>query len=265
MIRFDAAVGFISDLHVGSRYSIWPEYMETKEGNPLLPNPGQLDFLKYWKEAQDFFDKHNVTRIFDLSDAIDGKHIKDYGEGTMTPELEYQKTAYKILVTPMIRDRKYFVLSGSKYHESLDSKIHRQLADDLKGTYLGTIANVQIPETGTIFNLAHGNGGGAMYISTKGDREALMQLASQALNKIPKADVIVRGHLHRYNLVQLETQTCIQLPCWKAFEPNPIFIGNYGRFQSSIGVVVVGMEGDQVHVLKKLFPLPNIADMLRVV
>ena len=28
MIRFDAAVGFISDLHVGSRYSIWPEYFE---------------------------------------------------------------------------------------------------------------------------------------------------------------------------------------------------------------------------------------------
>ena len=86
-------IGFISDMHVGCRYAIWPEYLETEEGNVVKQSAGQKQLLKSFGKFKEELDRNKVDTIIECGDAIEGKQMKDFGANLMIPELEYQKTA----------------------------------------------------------------------------------------------------------------------------------------------------------------------------
>lgn len=257
-------LAFISDMHIGSRYALFPTGMETPQGNKLKLNWGQKKLLGYWHSFWNWCDHWKVDTIIDCGDNTHGTNHKEGGANLMDVNLSLQKEAYIKLVEPHLGGRDFFTLTGSKYHESIDSNVQFDLAKRLKGKYLGAIANLHLKGTRRVINVAHGVGGAMIYRATVMDREGLFQLASMACDRIPKIDVIVRGHLHNFIHLHLPHQHIIQLPCWVAYEPNKIMLKSYGKMQPDIGGCVLFVDDeDRITVHHYLYPSPRIDDFIR--
>lgn len=112
---------------------------------------------------------------------------------------------------------KFIGVCGTEYHRSIDDNPERDIIEELKGKYLGAIANVEV--NGVMFNIQHGASGAYIYRAMLMDREGLFNLAAAECKKIPHADVILQGHLHYYAVYDYEQQMMIRCPCWQAYIP----------------------------------------------
>ncbi len=263
-VHYKRVIAFISDLHVGSSYGLFPKGIETPQGNEIKLNKGQEKLLEYWNEFWSKADRWDVDTVIDCGDSCSGLNRKEFGVNLMASDLEVQKDAYVSLIKPHVKGRQYINITGSGYHQSLDTKIQKDIAKRLGGKFYGAIANIHPVKTSRIINISHGVGGAFVYRSTALDREGLFQLASTALGKIPKVDIVVRGHLHSFIHLHMPSQHLIQLPCWVAYEPNKIMLKSYGKLQPDIGAVILFIdEEDRVDIHHYLYPLIHIDDFVR--
>lgn len=264
-VHFKRAIAFISDCHIGSLYAVFPEGIKTPQGNELKINVGQKVILDYWNYFWKKCDEFSVDTIIDLADNIEGNNKKEFGANLITSDLEIQKTAYVELLKPHIKRRQYITITGSGYHQSLDTKIQKDIAKRLGGKFYGAVANIHPVGTNRTINIAHGEGGAFVYRATAMDREGLFQLAATAQGKIPKVDVVVRGHLHSFCHLHMPKQHLIQLPCWKAYDPNKITLKSYGKMQPDIGGCILFIdEENRIDIHHYLLnPIPHIDDFVR--
>ena len=262
--NYKRILALISDLHVGSRYGLFPRGIKTPQGNELKLNEGQEALLEYWNNFWNVADKWKVDTVIDFGDSIHGLNHKDASVNLMCAELDVQKQAYFTLVKPHLRRRGYYNLTGSGYHDSKDTRAAIDIAGKLDGKFLGALSNLKLNGTKRILNVAHGVGGAMIYRATIMDREGVFQLASQAVGKIPKVDIICRGHLHYFLHLHLTSQHILQLPCWLAYEPNKIMLKSYGKMQPDIGAVILFIdEADRIDVHHYVYPTPHIDDFIK--
>lgn len=263
-MKFKRALAFISDTHIGSRYALFPDEFTTDEGNKIIISDPQKQILDYWQEFQRACDYWGVDTVFHLGDALHGLNVKERGEGLMVSDLNDQMEACKILLKPLIKGRQFIVVSGSGYHESVDTKIHKTLAKELKGYYAGLIKNIKLKDTNRTINIAHGTGGSFVYMSTNLDREGLFIKVAEAHNKLPKIDAMFRGHIHLFEHIHLPQIHLVQLPCWVAFQPMKLTVQLYGKKQPDVGGVILLIDDEDrmiiYHYLMK--NVPRIGDGL---
>lgn len=253
-------LGLYSDLHVGSSVAIFPKSYRTRTGRHIPISKGQAQLLAYWNNMTKHF-KDCDTHII-LGDLIEGLNKKEYGHGLMCGELNDQVNACAELLKPMVGDKKVLIFTGSGYHGSADYKCDEAIAKSLPNAeFCGAMQNIRVARTGVKINLAHGEGGGSLYRTTKMDKESMFFKLAESCDKLESPDLIVRGHLHYYTYLENEQMGALQLPCWKAFEISKIFLKNIGRLQPDIGgCKLYIMEDDTILVRPYLYKVPHIAD-----
>jgi hypothetical protein len=249
---------------------LWPkdftcEHPETHEQITIHGSSGQDTLYEYWLDFCRKCDDEGVDTVILDGDALHGTNRKEYGMNLMTEDLEIQKIAACQLLAPLVKYRNFIALSGSLYHESLDTRVHKDIAEKLGGKYAGLLWNGKLQGTNRTMNIAHGVSGAAIYRTTVMDREGHLMLQAQALGKLEKFDLIVRAHWHYFIHIHFAQQHLIQLPCWICWEPNKIYVRYYGRMQADIGGVILNIdEKDRISVWHYLYKTVHIADKMGV-
>ncbi|OGM09502.1 hypothetical protein A2Z67_00175 [Candidatus Woesebacteria bacterium RBG_13_36_22] len=267
--RYVRAIGCISDMHVGSYYSIFPEGFTIKPGIGIQLNEGQKELLSYFWAFKQVCDDLNVDTFFVAGDMLHGQNRKEVGINLISTDLNIQKRAAEELLKPILKGRKSYWVSGSGYHASTpghnpDEGLCESLGKepDTYTQWLGTVANLKIGKR--IFNLSHGGSGAFIYRETAMAREIVFSKVAFANGKLPKIDMFIHGHFHWFCYLHEQDAHFLQLPCWMAYEPITLYTKNYTRFQPDIGGAIILIdEEERILVWHFMYPLPHIADETR--
>jgi len=263
---YKRVVALVSDLHVGSRFAICGPVWLDKEGGNIgaARNEGQKRIYEHWKFYLRMCNKWNVDTVLLLGDLISGTNFYERGIQQMTTDLDEQKRHAIDLLVPLCKNRKVFAVSGSTYHESTDTRVHYDIAEALGGTFLGSIANLKLKGTNRTLNVAHGASGAWVYRTMIMSRDALHLLEAMQLGKVPKVDMIIRGHWHQFIHIHREKIHILQIPGWQAFVPWRGALRSYGKFQPDIGGVILFVDKeDRMIVLPfTMKDIPHIGDPL---
>jgi len=258
----------LSDIHAGSPFVVCDEdpilIDVGNEINEVYPNKGQLKIYERWEHMLEMADQFNVDTVINLADTCDGCNVKEGGRGLMTAELDAQKDLAVRLLAPLVRGRQFITCTGSIYHQSLDTKIHKDIAERLshiatKSTFIGVTANLTIPEVNRKINVAHKASSAMLYTATMADREIIYWNVAEAKQQLPHVDWIIRGHLHKFYHLDTGREHFLQLGCWKSWYPIKNSTRMMGRFQTDIGwsIILFDEEG-RTDVKNFIYPAPNI-------
>lgn len=256
-------IAFIADLHIGSRYALYPpEFVTTEEIS--IQTQGELaKIYDYWLDFCKKCDENMVDTVCVMGDMLHGQNHKETGTGLITSSMDEQKDAAFGILSKITQGRKLFVIGGSGYHKGCGKNVNpeKDVCDRLGGSWLGPIKNVKFSPSDKIFNLSHGESGAFIYREMVMGREILFMKAAEALGKIPKISVIVRGHWHFFSHIHSNGIHYLQVPCWMGFEPSKIYLKSYGKMQSDIGGTILFLDdSSRVKVWPFLYPAPHIAD-----
>lgn len=259
----------LSDIHAGSPYAVSDEIgVIVKVGNEInqtLPNKGQLELYKHWKYMGTIADKFNVDTIINLADTVDGCNPAECGRRLMTSEIDAQKDLALRLLEPVVEGRKYVSCSGSPYHESLDTNVHRDISQRLESVaeeclFVGVSGILTLPEINKKLHVAHKASNAMLYTATMADRELIYWNVAEARQQLPHIDWMVRGHLHKFYHLDNGREHFIQLPCWKTWYPIKNSTRMIGRYQTDIGFSILQFDEAGRSTLKNfVYQAPNIA------
>jgi len=254
---------FLSDLHVGGFRSVFPP------GFPVKAGPSDKD-RQVWpltlgqKYLYSCFS--DMTRrvlciskgrlvLFVNGDAIQG-HRDHFATMLCAPELTDQVDACAKLLNPLTRKAvAIFISMGTKFHNSFFTEHEKELAHKLGGKY-AYMHNVQI--LNKTINILHGRSSVQDYPSTPLEREIGDGIIKAALKLAPKADIIVRSHIHpdsfsplvRYGKIAFFT------PCWHlADEYVTTGLARYYRKIPLIGAVLAEITEEPMPHGVRLIPL----------
>lgn len=231
---------FISDMHVGSMYGLFPKNYVTSTGNEIELNEIQTELLKYWKKL--FKDVGYYDTIILMGDLIQGLNKRESGLDTMISNLNEQENATLELLKSVCENKKVFGVSGTRYHDSADYQIHQSIAEKLGGKYFGALANLRI--NNKIVHIEHGGGSMPTYMGTKLNKKLLLANAAIGLNKIPEIDVFIHGHFHCFAELRTKNRVAVSLPAWETAKNNQYSVGRYEHFQPDIGAFKMEISDD---------------------
>jgi hypothetical protein len=259
----------ISDLHLMSKYSLFPPSFTNKEGNVFTPNPGQVELWKSYQSFVNVCDEWEVDTVLIAGDVIHGQNPIERGMGLISTSLNDQLELGEKVLTPILKGRDSHWVSGSGYHNSAKGmsieeelcKRMRTVNDVGKSNWYGPIANLRIKPFNKITNLTHGGGRAAYYRETLAAREMVYGKAAEVNGKLSKIDMYIHGHFHWYNYMHQANVHHLQLPGWTAYEPIALFTPAYTRMQPDIGGVLIFFdETGRILVWHFLYGLPHISD-----
>ena len=259
------SIAMISDLHIGSRYAICPDKFKTAEGQWLIPSSGQVSLNNSFREFGAECDKLKVDTVLVDGDMLHGQNVMENGVGLSTSDMDEQIDMGITVLRPLVKGRKLLMLSGSGYHKSVRGlNPEKCVCDGLSGTWLGPLANIKFTPSNKVFNVLHGQSASFIYKEMLAGREILFSKWAEGGGRLPRVDVIVRGHLHSYMHLHENGVHFILLPCWLAYEPSKITMKLYGKFQPDIGGCVVQIDSeDRIIPWHYTYPVPHISDEIR--
>lgn len=246
-------IAFISCTHVGSRVGLWPESWTIEDGQTIVASPVQKtiheQFLNFWdQEAKD------ADTIILLGDLCQGKNHKEFGLGTMTPELPIQIEVAKALFAPHIKGRALLGVSGSRYHDSLDTSIDRSVIEGLGGRFLGMMQNITLKNLDFVINVSHGSSHPTIYKATHDDRESMLMSANSMTRNI---DFVVRAHWHYYQYIENARRGVLRVPGWQCWYPAHFMVDILGKKNNKLGAVTVDFgPRKKIVVHKSLYEPP---------
>jgi len=265
--RYKRVIALIADLHIGSRYAVWPKkYISPADGSNIsaMMNQGQKEILNYFNDFIKTVNRLKADSVFIVGDVTAGWNPKEFGMYLMTTDLEEQIEAALKLLKPLCKKRKVAVWRGTPYHESTATniRVHKRIAEELNGHYFDTIANLRLLPSKRIANITHRSTAAVMYPETIMGRDMMLFKEAEALGYLPgKIDIIIRAHRHKWCYIHKRAQHYIQLPCWQAFVPYFKISRWYARVQPDIGGAILMIDDkDRIRVWHFLYPLVHIAD-----
>ena len=271
--KYRRVIAFTSDLHTLSRYALAPKGFISAEGGELKLNPAQEILLKYWMDFIAIANKYRADTVCIVGDAIEGQNYRESGIQLMSTDLDEQVGAAVQLIKPLVKGKRLFMWSGSGYHRSTkghnpekDVCDHKDLVAVAESTnWMGPICNLQFPPSEKIFNIQHGVSAAFIYQEMLMGRESLFINEAEALGKIPKIDVVVRGHWHKFIHIH-KNRHAIQLPGWQIYKPWKGSLMSYGKMQPDIGGVIIFLDKeDRLTCWHYLYPLPHVVDNVLMV
>lgn len=267
MVTHRRVLSLTADFHVGSDFAVFPEGFRAQGGKRIWLTKGQKVLLKHYYSYVKSCDELNVDTVVLPGDIIEGLNFAEAGAGLCVDGLDNQENAAVLLLKPLVKNRKVYIISGSGYHKSTknhnpEEDIAQKLAPHTKEThFLGPVANIYFPPSKRLFNIQHGQSAGSLYKETSMGREAVFFKWAEALGKLPKFDIIVKAHGHEFAYLHKNGQHLLQLPCWKTFHPWKGSLLHYAKYQSDIGGCIVFLDvADRILVWHMLYPAPRIAD-----
>ena len=243
-------IAFVSCMHVGSKVGLWPiSYTyedETETEHTIHAKEVQTLLLQYWR---DFWDSEAKTAdtIVLLGDLIQGNNRKETAMGTMTANLNVQRDVAVHMLKPHIKGRTVIGVSGSKYHDSIDTSLDKSIVTDkdIGGDFVGMVRNLKISD-GPIINIAHGSSNPLVYKSTHDDREMWFMAANSMTRDI---DFVVRGHWHYFSYIRNSRRAVLRVPGWQCWYPASFMVDGLGKKNNKLGAVVVDFGPDKRHMI----------------
>lgn len=186
-----------SDWHVGHRVGLTPT-----EYNPKTALDMKGYDVRSW--IWDWF-QERIARLrpFEVhvnnGDAVDGPGEKTGGTEEITTNCEAQAEIVAAIMGFVGAPRKY-IIYGTGYHTG-NAEDWESVAAVRAGAQADTILNLQPEGTNTVFNFKHHVGGSQTPMGRHSplSREHLWNLLWNEHGEYPKANVIVRSHVHYYD------------------------------------------------------------------
>lgn len=218
---------------------------QTAFAGTVYPSPEQkklnriflwcVDRMKYW----------NIDHILFTGDLIQGKNLKDQARSLVTADLEEQldlasSYLFKNLVCKF-PDAKIYGVTGTGYHQSIDTDIERRIIEGFGGTYLHKMAWLKVPDSKRIINFAHESATGRIYPFSTMEREASGMMKAYGEGKLPlRPDIIIRGHQHLFGHLHTSTYHFILVPSFQVW--YPYLLSYYGFTQPDIGIAILFID-----------------------
>lgn len=209
----------ISDLHCGHKVGLTPpKYQEPlHQRNKHLANLARYQ-RRYWNFYTNAIDKHGpFDVVFDLGDNIDGKGERSGGTEQITCDRNQQcETAVECITRAtgkqteslpsgtIIAKRdtgaRLIMVKGTPAHVGSDEDTEEIVANLAGAEKIGAHEYVDIE--GVVFDLKHQPAGGSQVPHGRHTgiaRDRLWNLLWNDAANFPKADVLLRGHVHYFN------------------------------------------------------------------
>jgi predicted phosphodiesterase len=236
-------VRVLSDLHIGSRWGLWPPGMVIR-GEPLPQSEVNAAIWQIWQRM-------NAAPVPDVvimnGDILNGANPRERGEGVKAVEPDAEQTAAVEILAPLLSGKAHYWLYGTPYHEKMTELLARHLGAAAwnTGAFVEHVGDLSV--AGHVLNIAHHPEGRAvLYTGTSMERAVMLSLVAEASGR-SRCDVIIRSHWHRYHLYQSGGKTAVQTPGWQVQTPREIMM-SYFRYSPEIGWLDLVLE-------KGMYPL----------
>jgi hypothetical protein len=251
----------VGDTHVGSDFALWTKIIRKSSGTPRLPSEVQSRLLAYWSQFWAWAKPYDSVIL--LGDICDGNNRREAGRNLTSVELLEQVEAAASLLSGPCKGKSVWGVSGSGYHQGLETDLDELVYERLGAESCGAILNLELKGTGKIMQARHNAGGAVIYRSGALDQESLFLDAAIGSGMLPfKVDALVFGHWHWYDSLDLQHRTVTAVPGWKLLFPFK-GLSRYGKHIPSIGGVKLVVDQNGVQVSRKLFPYIPVIDKVR--
>ena len=267
----------ISDLQCGSIFGMLPPGFITSEGIPKLQNAGQKYLWECWIDFNDRLKEFKPDAIIMNGDANDGNQRKQEGtELSLNLLVDQIRAAVTCLTVTKKRapNAKWYFTRGTAYHVGQAGQYEEEIAKQIgaeKYSSVGTGIYVReilwLNVEGVIIEAAHHIGvSQGFYRLTQLDKE--MQWSAMAAKDdtkgVPKADLLIRSHVHNFQHAEHASKQGLVTPCWQ-LQTSFMRKGSTYRMLPDIGGVFIEIDGKAkergkppCRILKELYPLPSV-------
>jgi hypothetical protein len=270
-------IAVVSDLQCGSIFGMLPVDFITAEGIPKLQNPGQKYLWECWIDFADRLKEFKPDAIIFNGDANDGRQRKQEGsELSLNLVADQIRAAVDCLQILKRRapNAKWYFTRGTAYHTGTAGEAEEEVAKSLgaekyssvgTGRYVREVLWLNIE--GVIIEAAHHIGvSQGFYRLTQLDKE--MQWSAMAAKDdtkgVPKADLLIRSHVHNFQHAEHASKQGLVTPCWQ-LQTSFMRKNSTYRMLPDIGGVFIEVDGSAkkrgkppCRILKELYPLPPI-------
>jgi hypothetical protein len=251
-------IAWVADMHTGSEVGLWDTYV-TDEGVEIRGSDANKRLLEYWHQWWEWAEEIGYDTVVLLGDLQDGNNPRERGRSLTVVEIERQVDVAVTLLEPWVTGKVVHGVSGSDYHNSLDAKLDRLALKQLKGAsktrWHGEMANMELTGTGQVVHFTHGSGAGTLYRTTAMNAQMCAIAEGLGNGKLTKnIDLVVKGHLHEYDLVENAHRGALQVPGWKLLFPWKPILKRYPKNLPDIGGCVVEFDQQGYRVYRKIFP-----------
>ena len=251
-------IGIVADLHCGSKWGLLsPDNEEHKQ------NIGQKYLWDCWLHLAKTWGKLDMLII--NGDMIDGKQRKSDGTGILTANLSEQADMAIECVEAFVErtaPTKIIRSAGTPYHEGFDGTLkHFDTRFGLKRRQVHGLDPFDIVlADGIIINVKHHpEGAAALYLGTLQDRETLWATITEDRQGLPRAQFLIRSHLHMYGRFDGCGKIHAITPCFQLQTPYAKK-QKYYRWHPTIGGIMLKydeMHDEVYHVVKTTYDLPR--------
>jgi hypothetical protein len=217
---------YISDIHVGSAFSLWNPDTIGSAGSRLNLNTGQKYLWDNWQRI--IREVKSITGgkldiLATVGDAIHGKNKKNDGEYLVEPDMAYQSRGFIDVVYPLREiANQYYQFRGSGYHVGNNAESEEWIAQtfDAMRDDFGHYCWMWLPDLeigGVVHDLAHHQSAVMVNKAMPLERERRFSNNLQDIKRY--ADVIIRAHAHTEALVVIDGEWQIGLPAMQLQTP----------------------------------------------
>jgi len=207
----------ISDMHVGSRWGIFPPGFQGATGEVIQLNVGQEYLNECWEHQLKVLPKRFDILLLN-GDIIHGKNKKENALHLTEQDPEWQVRAAKVLLEPLAkRARAVLATQGSPYHTGPGGWGDEALAHSLKArpdpaghsAWDWALWNVD----GVLLDVCHRESACIRYGSMPLEREQQFDRMSADI-KGGSADLIIRAHIHTFQFLNADGELAVSSPAW---------------------------------------------------
>ncbi|KKL98144.1 hypothetical protein LCGC14_1827390 [marine sediment metagenome] len=220
-------VAHVGDMHAGSVFGLLSKDFTTRAGHRIEQNAGQAYLHRCWVDMCQRYREVSPDILVVMGDEVDGRQPMQKATELCLPLLSDQRDVaqqyLEMLISACPTRPEIYVIQGTEYHDGKAADDVESLAQVIgaeeyfglgTGRYSREVLDLEI--NGVILNFAHHLGGmSGLYRATSPDREALWSALAGKEGKAPKADCLVRGHLHHFVHVEYPTKHILINPCFQ--------------------------------------------------
>jgi hypothetical protein len=238
----------ISDLHCGHVAGLTPPSWQLQ----LTGSKGKHNkFARSQREAWDWYaSRIELYQPFDVvvlnGDAVDGKGPKSGGTEQLTSDrIEQCDIAEECLRLMLGKPTSLIMTYGTPYHTGVNEDWENVLADRLKADKIGSQEWVQLYDT--VFDFRHHIESSSIPHGrhTAAAKEDLWNAVLAGDGIVPRADVIIRSHVHYFKYAGDERRLYMTTPALQTMGTK--FGGRRCSGKVSFGFVVFEVDKDGYH------------------
>lgn len=218
--RLTARIGFVSDLHILSRYGLVPTGWRQRDDPMRRVQSYLYSCFQHFVRTCPPLDV--LVVVGDIAEGVVQLRAEPRGIATDDPVAQ-AKAATQVLRPLRDKAKKLYLVEGTPFHDG-HGQLTQIVGDNLGAErwasgdrYAGQL--LVLKWQGLNINISHHQTRGWMWLGGSASRQAVLAAAAEAARKVPRADVIVRADLHCQLVVRTLNKWVCFLPGWTM--PNP--------------------------------------------